>query len=123
MIIFMNHFILHMSVNIISQGYKMLPPLKRTVHLLCKLKVASNAMPTAFMDRVKLAMKSGGIGTENNFSMNSELLSFCLVLNGLPPPIQIYVLKKFSSWNCLRGIIKIFGYFKSVTGFFRQQQC
>ena len=59
------------------------PPLKRTINLMTSLKKTQHETHMQYMDRVKRAMKSGGVGTRLSSSLTWDKLMIVLIMKGL----------------------------------------
>ena len=73
------------------------PPLKRIINLMSYLKKSQQETHLQFLDRVKKAMKTGGVGTRNSFKLTWEKLMIVLIIKGLSTTDQNDILKRFDT--------------------------
>ena len=64
---------------------------------MTSLKKTQHETHLQCMDRVKRAMKTGGIGTRLSFSITWDKLRIVLIMKGLPTADQNNILRKFDT--------------------------
>ena len=69
------------------------PPLKRIINLLTFLKKSPQETYVQYMERMKTAMLTGGLGSRSAFSLTRDKLIIVLVLKGLTDSDQSNILK------------------------------
>ena len=74
-----------------------LAPLKRTINLLTSLKKNQQETHLQYVDRVKRALKTGWVGTRQDFALTWEKLLIVLIMKGLPTTDQNDILRKFDT--------------------------
>ena len=75
------------------------PPLKRTVHLLTSLKTNLQESHIQYMERVKTAMLTGGVGCRASFYLSWDKLIIILTIKGLSNANQCEILCCFDTFH------------------------
>ena len=65
------------------------PPLKRIVHLLTSLKKSPQESHVQYLEWVKTAMLTGGVGSKNSFSLTWDKMIIVLVITGISNGVNV----------------------------------
>ena len=75
------------------------PPLKRTINLMSSLKKSQQETHLQYLDRVKKAMKTEGVGTRNSFKLTWDKLMIVRIIKGLSTTDQNDILQILPNLN------------------------
>ena len=84
------------------------PPLKRTIHIMSSLRKSQQETHLQFLERVKKAMRTGGLGTRNAFKLNWDTLLMVLIIKGLSISDQNKILERFDTLEVSFDNLSIF---------------
>ena len=83
-------------------------PLKRTINLMSSLKKTQHETHLQFLDRVKKAMKTGGVGSRHSFKLTWEKLMIVLINKGLSTTDQNDILHRFDALEVSMNNLSLF---------------